>query len=257
MASFILDNLDELRARIRRSRAASVEETAPTPVFVFWDHPETMPAIVRAARETMRQHVGGSLRLVELTDTNLGEWVDIDPAMRAKMRAMPAHFSDYLRVKLLQRHGGLWLDSTCYLTADLDSATRELRAAEFFLFRYAGSRTGSWFLWSRADSYQLHAVDAVMELWWEREARLTNYFMWHDIVEMLYWTDSTYRSAWDRMPKVHPRTALQLLAQLKKPYDEEQVRRISEEGFVQKLTHKLPVSVLQGQTTAARLIDGW
>src|SRR5690606_17551083 len=168
----------------------------------------------------------------------------------------PAHFSDYLRSRLLQTHGGLWLDSTCLLTRPLSATLAPVTGAEAFLFAYAGSRVGSWFFWARPDSYILNAVTETEVLWWTQNDHLTNYFMWHDIVEMLYWTDARYQRAWDDIPKSHPKPALALLAELPRPFEVTRYREILAGSGVHKLTHKLPASAFADDTFAHRVVDG-
>lgn len=256
MAEFILDNHELLKTRIRRRIAGALHPVPkPVKVFVFWDAPERTPEIVHRCRASLHRFVDDGYELVELSNSNLSDYVSIDSSIRERMSGKPAHFSDYLRSRLLQEHGGLWLDSTCLLTRPLSEALAVPLDSEAFLFTYAGSRVGSWFFWARADSYILNAIAETEILWWERNEHLTNYFMWHDIVEMLYWTDNEYRSAWDGLPRVHPRPALALLSELEKPYDRIRYAEILAASGIHKLTHKLPAEAFESDTFARRILD--
>ncbi len=258
MANFILDNAAELASRIETRMATPAASAAgPTKVFVYWDKPETMPAIVQACRSSLRRFVDGGFELIELDESNIDAFVSIADSVREQLSDNPAHFSDYLRSRLLQDHGGLWLDSTCLLTQPLSSVVAPLHDQDAFLFTYSGSRVGSWFFWSRPDAYVVNAVTEVEVLWWETRGRLTNYFMWHDIVEMLYWTDPQYKQAWESMRKHHPRAALALLRDLEKPFDAERYSLALEGSGIHKLTHKLPAAAVTGETLASHILNTW
>jgi len=257
MAMFILDNRAELDQRIADNRRTAGRTGDRPKVWVYWDRPETMPDIVAAARASLRAHVGEAFELIELDDSTVDAYADLSHSvLGSRLQGRPTHFSDYLRLLLLHRHGGLWLDATCYLTQDLGEGTENVRREDLFLYRYAGSRVGSWLLWSEPDSLILNSILAVFELWWEREDRLTNYFMWHDITEMLYWTRPDYREAWDAMAAVHPRAALAMLRHLEKPYDSETFERIARASYVHKLTYKFDRSALDDDTFAAHIVQG-
>jgi len=256
MAMFILANSAELDRRIAHNRKTAGHMGDNPKVWVYWDRPETMPDVVAAARASLRAQVREPFELVELDDSTVDAYADLSHSpLTRRLQGRPTHFSDYLRLLLLHRHGGLWLDATCYLTQDLWEGTEAVRREGLFLYRYAGSRVGSWFLWSEPDSLILNSILAVFELWWEREDRLTNYFMWHDIAEMLYWTRPDYREAWDAMTAVHPRAALAMLRHLEKPYDPEMFEQIARESYVHKLTYKFDPRALDADTFAAHIVS--
>lgn len=256
MAEFIVANQEELSLRIERRVDRRPPTTAPlTKVFVYWDKPDTMPAIVRACRDSLRTFVDDGFELIELDEDTIGDHADIPADVRRRLASRPAHFSDYLRSRLLQEHGGLWLDSTCLLTQPLSDVFAPMRDEDAFLFTYAGSRVGSWFFSAQPRSYVLNAAAETEVLWWEKNDHMTNYFMWHDIVEMLYWTDPLYKRAWDSMTKIHPRTALALLGELERPFDQQRFDEILSGSGIHKLTHKLPASAFESDTFAARVTD--
>lgn len=256
IAEFVVAHKDELRrATLQMIEDARGRRVDRPRVFVYWDRPDRMPPMVAAARRSLHRHVGDQWELVELQESTVSQWADLDPVIMERVGGLPAQFSDYLRLKLLQKHGGLWLDATVYLTGDLWEATAVVRAQEAFLFRYAGSRVGSWFFWAAPDSYVLNAITAVYELWWRQEGRLTNYFLWHDIVEMLYWVDPEYRAAWDDMVETHPRAALAMLGKLSADFDEDEFDRLSTGSLIHKLTYKLPPGVEARASFARHIVE--
>lgn len=238
MAVFLHNHLAEIKqtAEQRRNMPRPISD-GKIKVFTYWDNPDSMPPVVQICRRSMQQYVGNEMQLIVLDKTNYQKWIDFDFS-NLLPNISQAHFSDLLRLKLLEKWGGFWLDATCLLTKDLYHATTQIREQEQFLFAYVVSRTGSWFIWSKPDSYVLNMVSAAIDLWWKKEKRLTNYFMLHDIVEMFYYVDSEYRRQWDAMLKKHPKEALALLRSYEKTDSLEGFAKILSGSFVHKLTYK-------------------
>ncbi|MFW8592248.1 capsular polysaccharide synthesis protein [Glaciecola sp. 2405UD65-10] len=89
--------------------------------YFWWDGVENMPAICNKCLESVKENVGE--KNVNIIDkTNFTEFVSLSPTIKSKFEAgsIPIQqFSDILRVELLKKHGGLWLDATILLASDL------------------------------------------------------------------------------------------------------------------------------------------
>ncbi|WP_455602981.1 capsular polysaccharide synthesis protein [Acinetobacter pecorum] len=236
MAEFIIQNKSEIKEKIREN--LSIKKINQNKAFVFWDNPATAPAVVKVALESQKKYIGEDFDLIILTKNNLSDYVRIPPHIEKLINSSPTHFSDWLRTELLTKYGGVWLDSTCLLTQDLSQSLQEIKKQNCFFFTYSGSRVGNWFIYSSPNSYVLNAIHTVLNLWWKNQESLTNYFMYHDIVEMLYWTDEEYKNEWDNMLKIHPRKALQLNQSLAKEFNLERFNEIINDFFIHKLTYK-------------------
>lgn len=80
-------------------------------VWLYWEnrYAERMPAYLELCLETIRAHAGAA-RVVLVAPETLERW--IAPAtVPARYAALsPNHRSDYLRIRLLHDHGGMWID---------------------------------------------------------------------------------------------------------------------------------------------------
>lgn len=92
--------------------------TATSPVWTcWWQGEEAMPDIARACLEAMRR-AAGSHPVVLVTEANYRDYVDMPDYIVQRQRAGEidlTHFSDILRMMLLARHGGIWMDCTVLL----------------------------------------------------------------------------------------------------------------------------------------------
>lgn len=269
MANFFLDRAPELRAAAlaRVEGASTVVHERPTdessavpfmpsaaiPAFVFWDTSER-PPIVQRCIQSMRQHLPEWLELRELDASALIEEIDLPPEATTQVTSM-ANLSDVLRLHVLSNVGGLWIDATCLLGDGFLELAQRVAREDFFAFTYRGSRTGSWFLWARPESYRLQLIRVTLDAWLNDGRAWNNYFMFHDIVEMLYWTDERYRSEWDAGLYLHPREALKLNKALGRRVAEHEWFDLRHRSPINKLTWKFDQAKAKDPTTAvARLL---
>ncbi len=83
---------------------------------------DNLPPLVRCCYNSLKQNAG-RYKIVFIDEKNFSNYVDIAPHIMDKFRAgkiSRTHFSDILRVNLLERHGGLWLDSTIVVNEPLE-----------------------------------------------------------------------------------------------------------------------------------------
>ena len=90
-------------------------------IWVFWAQgEENMPELVRACYKNLCKHNGEAVKL--LTMENLSDYVEIPSFVFDKLKRGTmtyTHFSDLLRVSLLAKHGGIWVDSTCWVAQEI------------------------------------------------------------------------------------------------------------------------------------------
>ncbi len=88
-------------------------------LFFYWTGPEFK--LIRELRELFYLHSndGRSYRPHFVCDANLGQYVPALPARFPDL--LPAHKADYLRVYLLNKFGGIWVDSDTLVMTDLAS----------------------------------------------------------------------------------------------------------------------------------------
>ena len=99
---------------------------------------ENAPAIVQECICKMREYAGDfEVRVIDAT--NMGEYVNLPAYIVEKhdKGIIPhAHFSDMVRLSILQTYGGIWIDSTILLTAPLPGF---VTASDFFAFSTDGA----------------------------------------------------------------------------------------------------------------------
>lgn len=106
----------------------------PRVIWTYWHSPELPPLVARCIDNWRRHAPGHEIRLLHAATV-----ADHLPGLRipARWAELPAYRqSDWLRIQLIARHGGLWMDATTILTRPLDwvEQAQQQHAAEFVGF---------------------------------------------------------------------------------------------------------------------------
>lgn len=93
-------------------------------IWVLWlQGQDKMPEIVSLCYKNLNKNSNGH-KVILLTKDNLGDFLEISPSIldRVGKTISYAAFSDYIRFNLLSLYGGLWIDSTYFVTKPLDDS---------------------------------------------------------------------------------------------------------------------------------------
>jgi hypothetical protein len=97
-------------------------------IWVFWAQgEENMPELVKACYQNLCKLNGDDVKL--LTMDNLGEYVELPQYIFEKLEKgliSYTHFSDILRLSLLSKYGGMWLDATCWVAKKIPDDVKKM-----------------------------------------------------------------------------------------------------------------------------------
>lgn len=224
-------HFDQIRAR------AEVFEVLPDQepkAYVYWGTGfATAPNLIKNCQSQARTIYGD--KLVQLDANNIGEFLGAEPQLKRVEKLWPANYSDAIRVGLLARHGGVWLDATIFTT---ENSLGKYLDSDLFTFSYNGPRIASWFMSAKAGSYQARLLYAAMLDYWSRNRKLKNYFLFHDFFEVLYHLDPRFRQEFDSATHLDARPSLIAHNLLWKPNDPEAFEEALKTRPIQKLTYK-------------------
>ncbi|MBX3633210.1 MAG: mannosyltransferase [Simplicispira sp.] len=133
----------------------------PPIVWAYWTGGAPPPLIARCFANWRRYHPHWTLRILD--DASVGTWVgSLPPALTGASATLRA---DWIRLELLRRHGGVWMDASTLLTAPLDwlQAAHQRSGgdlAAYYLERYttdpAYPVVENWFLAAPPQSPLVH-----------------------------------------------------------------------------------------------------
>ena len=219
-----------------------------------------MPPIVKKATETVKKFHGKDVIL--LTNENLKDYVELPQYIIEKHnKGMITHanFSDIIRLTLLSKYGGCWVDSTTYLT---DKIPDDILNADFFSFKSFESSClkdvktleqfkimsnhldktisfeSPYFLSAKPKSALINAVLKLFLTYWEKEKNVVDYLMIDKFFALSILKNAECRAEFEKMPSYYLENVLMLQNALFEKFDEKLFEEIKNLTPIHKLTHK-------------------
>ncbi len=184
---------------------AALPATNDGPIWVMWwqglDGSE--PPIVRACVDSIKRHANGrEVRLI--TKNTVDQYASLDPSIMRKVHEGAitlTTLSDIVRFAVLKEHGGMWMDATMYLAADLSDDVR--RYAFYSIPNHQTAPTRNWtgyFMGGKPGNplfaYMLQAFTTLYAL----TDRIPDYFMIDVMMSAAYTHIPQVRSMIDAEP---------------------------------------------------------
>lgn len=231
----------------------SVPETKPVnndaneKIFTIWlQGEEKAPALVKACFRSIRRHC--KQELIVLDANTVFDYISLPEQIVKKYKDGKighAHFADICRVELLYEHGGIWLDSTCFVTAPIPDW---IISQDFFVYLTGNnydiggspySFMQNCFIRARKGAYLLAAWRAMMLDYWMHENHIFDYFMHQLLFKTLVKNDARAEKYFDKMPHVaqDPTHVLWWTYQ-NKPFDKQTFEDLTSGAFFQKTTYR-------------------
>ena len=155
-------------------------------VWLFWwQGEESMPFLVRKCYQSVKQNLK-DWEIVLITEKNYNQYVVFPTYILEKLQEgiSLTHFSDLLRLELLIRHGGLWLDATVLCTNG--DIPKSILKSDLFVYRAQkpgadgrATTMSSWMMWAKTNNRILMATQAMLYAYWKNNNDLSEYFLLH------------------------------------------------------------------------------
>lgn len=213
------------------------------PIWVCWlQGIESAPDIVKCCINSIRQNAEGILHII--TYENYSSYVDIEKIIIEKHEAgliSKTHFSDILRLALLYKYGGIWMDATVLLMEfGLPDFVYEL---PLFMYKIRTTmdedyndprKFSSWLISAQKSNPLIGMTYEFLNYYWSIEVSHPYYLM-HYVIRMLW---DKYDST-DKGKLILYNCNCRILDKLlDKPYDMRLWESIKKEQLIQKLTYK-------------------
>ena len=209
--------------------------------------------MVKACYNSLTRLTGYSLIVID--EKNWREYIELPDYIirrREKRQIPPAHFSDLLRLELLIKYGGTWIDSTVLCTGvnnDNENANVNYLDTDLFMFQYTqpGSSEwggiGNWFISACTNNEVLMVLRDMLYAYWREHDCVLNYYLFHLFFGMLR---EVFPEQIAAMPYAYAPRSLALVHHWGERFDETKWKRLTERVCFHKLTYmkdKVPAKV--------------
>lgn len=162
-------------------------------VWIFWwQGIEQAPDLVKVCYKSIEENLK-DWNIVLITKDNYKQYTEIPKFITEKLDKgiiTLTHFSDILRLDLLLRHGGLWLDATVLCTDG--NIPNVILQSDLFVYQTQkpgadGHATlmSSWCMWAKPNNFILKATQELLSAYWKRYNYMIDYFLLHQFMTIV------------------------------------------------------------------------
>ena len=243
--------LDENKDRFSKANPNSGKRRESAVSRIIWSAwlqgLDNAPEMVNVCLESHQKHLPGyEFRVLDME--NYRQWVELPEWVEEKYaRGMipAALFSDVLRVAVLKRYGGVWMDASVLCTGfgnqQLQKQWTEVENSRFAVFRYyrKGDRYPSglsnWFIAATPDNVVLTSVYDMLTAYWRDYDCTIDYYMMHLFISCAL---KAFPEMERGMPKLNSRYSFFLGDALSRTYSQEAWQELVDHVAIHKLNYR-------------------
>ena len=221
------------------------EEEKSNKIWICWFQGiEKAPELVKACYNSVVKNYNDK-QIIVLTEENYKQYVDIPEYILKKWEKgyiTFAHFSDILRIELLSKYGGLWLDSTIFTTKKSDLVFND--NIELFVFKQVdldrkNSLTvvaSNWLIYANKDNNIINLTKKLLYQYWKDYNHAINYNIFHIFFKF---ATEVYKDEWDKVPTFNNISPHILQFELNDDFEEVRFNQIRDMSDFHKLNWRI------------------
>jgi len=217
---------------------------------------DNAPDLVKSCYDYINKNLN-DYEIIVITESNFRQYTDIPDYIVEKWKSKiitNTHFSDILRVELLAKNGGIWIDSTVLCTSKLPNYLNE---SDFFVFSAEyrndeSSLLSSWFILSNKNHPIILQTRDLLHDYWKKNNKLVHYFLFHMFMSMAIEKYSNLMKNVPFVSNINPH-----VLQFKYLFDKYDLRVsqfIKDTCFVHKLSYKFEKELTEIEGTNYKAI---
>ena len=243
--------LPYLKERKAYYDAQPLEQVRSNKVWTCWLQGfDKAPEIVKVCQESLKKHLTDR-EIIQIDAQNYHQYIDLPAFLvnRYEHRQIPpALFSDILRLELLVKYGGTWMDASILCTGRHHAP--QMLDSDLFLFQLIDykSRTfqgiSNWFITSSTNNRLLLVLRDMLLQYWRDHKTTLNYYIFHDffrLIAQFYPDDIAAMTLKDR---IYP---LMLSDKLNEPYDAAWTKELTSRVCFHKICYHLDEATLSNK----------
>jgi hypothetical protein len=175
-------------------------------IWILWFQGfENAPEVVKTCLKTWKKY-NKDWDIIELDNSNLKDYIKIDEVIDNfnDKKISLTHQADIIRIYLLKKYGGIWVDSTLYCNRPLNEWIFYHIDSGFFAFnKCRGDRLqSSWFMYSEKNNLIVSIwLDKIIE-YFKINNEVICYFMFQYMFNNLYYNNIEFKKIWDKTKKL-------------------------------------------------------
>ena len=212
--------------------------------FCWFQGMASAPEVVKRCHSSLLENLP-EREVIVITSENINQYAELPDHIIDKWKKgiiSNTHMTDLLRLELLIKYGGMWLDATVLCTCQEKEIPHYFFDSDLFLFQcLKPGRDGhstyisSWLMSAKTNNKILMATRHLCYKYWEENSKMMDYFLLHDFLSIVL---EYYSDDWNKIIPFDNATPHLLLLRLFDPYDEKTWLAIREQTPFHKLSYK-------------------
>ena len=205
---------------------------------------EAAPSIVKKCYKSLKQNII-DYEIIVITEENYNQYVSFPEFILEKYRLgiiSKVHFADLLRIELLSKYGGTWLDGTVFCSGLIEGKHDFYLNDDLFLYQNLkpgldGHPTSisSWMMTASSNNNIILLTRELLHNYWKKNNRAVDYFILHEFFQMAI---EAYPDEWSKVIPVSNSAPHILLLRMFDKYDEKIWNVVKEQTPFHKLSYK-------------------
>lgn len=204
---------------------------------------DNAPDIVKACINSVRINFPNS-EIIILTNENINNYISFPNYIEEKRKKGiigAAHYSDLIRVELLCKYGGFWLDATVLCTSS-KLYNEVINNTKLFVFQKMDLRrrdicpivASNWLIYSCSNQKILLLTRKLLFEYWKEYDYTANYFIFHLFFAL---SCDRYKDHYNKIPFYNNHSPHTLQFELDRPFQKERWDQIVDISCFHKLNH--------------------
>jgi len=242
--AYLFNLLKDTFVEIEKTKP-EVEYIENAPIWWCWLQGEdSLPLVAELCLKSLRKHANGHPVQV-ITFENYNQYVQLPPFVEEMYNAKKlkaANFTDVLRIALLHKYGGLWVDATLFLTKTIPDEifTTPFYSIKLKEFGYFVSKC-RWtvgFMVTHKNNLLFDSIYKLYVAYLKNGDDQIDYLMLDYFIDMLHRTSNEIQDMIDDVP-YNNLNFYSLKNDLCKIFNKEEYNMIIEESFILKLDWRM------------------
>ena len=228
---------------IEKYNTVCLEQKRSDKIWFCWlQGMENAPLLVKACYESQKRNlVGKKIELISY-DT-YGQFIELpDYIVKKHKQGKIPHpqFSDLIRLELLIKYGGTWIDSTVLCTGN--NFPEKVLESDLFLFQYRDAQTNkivgfsNWFITSCTNNRVLLVLREMLYQYWRDYDCVIDYYIFHLFFSMII---SEYPEEMSKMLKNNNSVTLMLGKRITHKFDYVWMKKLTSACAFHKLNYRI------------------
>ena len=220
-----------------------LKTTFSNKVWICWfQGMENAPKLVQRCYQSVKENMPDR-DIVIITSENMRDYVHFPDFIIEKWnkgQITYTHMTDLLRLELLIKYGGMWIDATVFCSGK--DIPDYFFASELFFYQCLkpgrdghSSYISSWLISAKTNNKILRAVRELLYTYWKENDLMWDYFLLHDFMAIVL---DFYQEEWQAIVPRDNAAPHMLLLRLFDRYDEQIWQAIKAQTSFHKLSYK-------------------